>query len=283
MTLDNISERAEKTLLVDAGFVVAISVLLAIIHFLTSPSLKLALAFDHQKFEFWTLLTSAYVHAGPEHLINNVMGFLVAAVMALNFCRYLDERSWFYATSLALLLVLPILVNLTSYAIIGVVAPEASPIGRGFSGVGAGFLGFVLAVFLVWTAKRSSWAITQYVGYGIVLLLLLEIAVIYSGIRLDLLGVTVAGLVATGWGFSREVNLEEIHQNLREWLPEFGLSIVMLGFLGLFILLLFPTDIANGDMTVNIFAHAAGLVYGAALALVIWSGVKSPHPLGLMT
>lgn len=282
MTVGDIRERVGNSLLVDAGFIAGIAALLVAIHFATPPGLKSALAFDHQKFDLWTLITSAYVHTSLEHLLYNVAGFLIAAVMVLNICRHLGDRRWFYATSLILLVVLPILVNLTSYAILEAIAPEATHTGRGFSGVGAGFLGFVLAGFLVWTAKQSSWTTTKYIGYGIALLLAFEIAVIYSGIRLDLLGVTVAGLALTGWGFTQEVNLDDNRHSWGEWLPDVGLGVVILVFIGLFILLLFPADIVDGNMIVNIFAHAAGFVYGNTLALAIWRVLESPQSRGLM-
>lgn len=266
----------------DAGFIGGIAGLIVTAHFVLPTGLKSALVFEHQKFDLWTLLTSAYIHAGIGHLAHNIVGFLVAAVMINNICRHLGERRWFYATSLTLMVVLPILVNLTSYAILGVIAPEATPTGRGFSGVGAGFVGFVFAGFLVWAAKQSGRAIAQYVGYAIALVLALEIALIYSGIRLDLLGITAAGLALTGWGITREVAPEKIRRHWRDWLPEVGLGILVLAFLGMFTLLLFPADIGSGNMTVNIFAHGAGFVYGTTLALIIWRGRKSLHSLGLI-
>jgi hypothetical protein len=100
------------------------------------------LIFDHEAFDVWTLLTSAYVHYDLTHLSNNLAGFLMATVAVYWLCWRLGARRWFRVTTAAFLILLPVLVNVSSYVILGMVAPDASLTGQGFSGVIAGYVGF---------------------------------------------------------------------------------------------------------------------------------------------
>lgn len=166
------SDGPDVTAFADTGALVVIAGLLVAVQLLVPPSVQAQLAFDHQQFTLWTLWTSAAVHSSPHHLTGNVVGHLAAAGVAYVLCRAIDARGWFWWTTVAFLTVLPVLVNLTSYGLLGWVAPGAEPVGRGFSGVVAGYVGLIFVAFVAWVTRRSGRGMAQTVGQVVVLVLL---------------------------------------------------------------------------------------------------------------
>lgn len=157
-------ERVDKQFFQDVFLAALVAGFLVAMHYGLSADVKALLAFDHEAFRPWTLVTSAYVHTDGVHLWNNVQGFLLAAGLVYGLCWRLGKRSWFRWTLPVFLLVLPVLVNLTSYLVLGWLSPSSSPTGRGFSSVAAGFVGFVFTAFLMWVADMTSRNIAVYVG-----------------------------------------------------------------------------------------------------------------------
>lgn len=268
--LVGLSDRIDRGWLVDAGLITLIVGVLVTAHLAIPSNLKAQLVFDHQAFESWTLFTSAYIHAGVKHLINNVAGFVLAGLLTLILCREVEARWWFHLTSLLFLLLLPILVNLSSYAALGTLFPEAAPTGRGFSGVAAGFVGFVFAAFLVWVAQQSSRTIAQYIGYAVLLVLTLEFALIYVGFRPNVVGLSLLGIAVLMWGLNDEIGLGTMQKQWRNWIAEMMFGLLIVVALIVFVYTLFPANIVSDGLTVNIFAHGAGFLWGTGLALVNW-------------
>jgi hypothetical protein len=257
----DVVERLEASHLV-AGLLVGLHVGLP-------PLVRDQLAFDHEAFVPWTLLTSAYVHHSVNHLLNNAVGFLIAASVVYWLCWLLSMRRWFRVTVVSFLIVLPVLVNLTSYVVLGWVVPDASPIGRGFSGVVAGNAGFLFIAFVAWVAQQSSRGVAVFIGEGVGVLMAFVLALIHSGLELSVLGLTGVGIGLSGWGLSRESEESQVHAQWREWLPELGAGIGVVLILLWFLVALFPPEFVGSEMTTNIFADGAGFVWGAKLAVVV--------------
>jgi len=91
----------------EIGLIIALPVLLGVIHYALSGSAKQALAFSHDQFAIHTLFTAAYVHAGQGHLLNNVVGYLLATLYTYMLCVAAEERRWFWRTFVLFLLALP--------------------------------------------------------------------------------------------------------------------------------------------------------------------------------
>jgi len=261
--------RFDKDTLVDIGFVILICGFLAAIQIGLSPPERARLSFDHESFVLWTLLTSAYIHHDFTHLLNNLIGFLIAAVAIYWLCWRLGERRWFRVTAVSFSVVLPILVNLTSYAVLEWMVPNASPTGRGFSGVAAGFVGFLFAAFIVWIAKQSSRRVALYIGQGIGVLMAWVLALIYRGLELQVIGLVGVGMGLSGWGLVSEVNSGRICARWREWLPQIGVGVTIVSLLLWFLIVLFPANFLSGTVTTNIFAHGAGFMWGTVSAFTV--------------
>lgn len=260
-------ERLDKRVLADVAFIGLIAGFLAAIHVGLPSNIRADLAFSHEAVKPWTLLTSAYVHHDVTHLANNLAGFIVAAVIVYGLCWQLDARQWFQETTAMFLLVLPILVNLSSYAILSAIVPNASPTSQGFSGVAAGFVGFLFAAFLVWIATRTSRNIAVYLGEGLFIFMLWTLSLIYSGFESHVAGLVLVGVGFSGWGLLREVNQARIRAHWRASLAEVSVGFAIVLVLVYFLIALFPPDFASGEVATNIFAHAAGFGWGIAVAL----------------
>lgn len=258
----------------DTGSITAVAVLLAAVHFLTPPSIQVALAFDHGQFVLHTLLTAAYVHGSDSHLYNNLVGYAIAALYTYALCLSVDERRWFRRTFPVQLLVVPILVNLVSYAIFQLQFPDADPVSRGFSGVVSGFVGFLLVASYVFVRERHNREVGYAIGLGMLLVVLQLIDLRYAGRMRP----SVTGLIALG-------GMLVIVPYLRDGIGvptgtaritamKTSGAIGVVGFIFIYLMLhLFPdpgTIVTDGTIT-NVFGHAAGFVWGALISIVTWS------------
>jgi len=263
---------SDRTLALDAALLLSIPTLLAAIHFLTPTSLQQILVFDHTRFNGYTLLTAAYVHASNTHLFSNLVGYALTALYTYALCLFVDERQWFRRTLPLHLLVLPVLVNLTSYAIFQLQYPDADPVSRGFSGVVGGLGGFLLVALYVFVKKRHDGEIAYAVGLTVFLLLMQLIDLRYAGgFRPSVTGLVLLGSGLVFVQYARrgvEVPDGEARHKVVITAGAVGLVGVVLGVL---ILGLFPEAeaLVEGGSFTNVFAHAAGFVWGIVLTITI--------------
>lgn len=261
-------EQVDKQFFQDVFLVALVAGFLVAVHYGLPADIKALLAFDHEAFRPWTLLTSAFVHRNDVHLWNNVQGFLLASGLVYWLCWRLGKRSWFRWTLLAFLIVLPIIVNLTSYLVLGWLSPESTTTGRGFSSIAAGFVGFLFTAFLTWVADITSRNIALYVGQLVTVVLVWELSLIYKGF--DVLVVVLIGFVflLIGVGIFRETTPGQRQFDWQEQFPTLYFASLIVGLLAAFIVVLFPADFIGSEAFTNIFAHAAGLIYGAVMVYV---------------
>ena len=261
-----------RTALRDLGLIGAVPALLVWIHVVFPPAIRTRMAFHHESVDPVSLYTSAFVHLDLMHLLGNVAGFVAAALVAYGLCVQVGHRQWFRVTFAGFLLVLPVAVSLTSYAVIGLLYPSIEPVSRGFSGVGAAFAGFVFVALLSALNRLYDYRVAGYTGLAIWLLLLFEVYLIYVG------DVTppVGGLFAVGWGacllgIHRESTRKTMlsRPRSRVELIQLAQTVLVVVLLVSFVSVLFPPDIVEDGAVTNVFAHAAGFLYGiggAALA-----------------
>jgi hypothetical protein len=271
----------------DVATIAAVGVALVAVHVLVPGAEQDHLAFDHGAFEPQTLLapggvaalvtggsqfdnlvTAAYVHADRGHLLSNLGGYVSLSLVTYLVCLQADRRRWFRRTLPLFLVVLPVAVNLTSYAVLEARFPTASPISRGFSGVVAGFGGFLLAAVAVHLRTNYARETVFFVSQFAVLLLLGELLWIYAGRVTFVEGGAVAlGLALAVSGI---VSRAREHSYGDDHYRQVGFDLLYVALvLALLVWLvygLFPADpISHGSFT-NIFAHGAGFVQGGLLA-----------------
>jgi membrane associated rhomboid family serine protease len=261
---------------------VAIAALLAAIHFLAPPTLKEALVFDHTRFRGYTLFTAAFVHTSNLHLYGNLLGYALTIVYAYALCLYSDGFRWFRRTTLAVLLIVPIMTNLTSYAIFSWQYPASSPVSRGFSGVVAGFGGMLLVALYRFIRLKFNKDLAWAVGLSLFLLLMQLIDLRYAGgLRLSVTGLVLLGiaLVFGSYLFQHDIVLDE-----RADVERVGIAAVVVALVGVvlavLVLGLFPQAealVEDGQFT-NVFAHAAGFLWGIAVSTTMYLLLRRDIP-----
>jgi hypothetical protein len=242
---------------------------LVAVHVLGTPSLRARLALDHADPAYAEFLTAAYVHATDVHLRNNVLSFVAGSLMAYLLCLRAGRRRWFHATTVALLLVVPVVVNVGSYLTLDAWYVGPPPTTRGFSGVVSATGGFVFVALLVWLAARYSRATVTFVGALVVLALSTTLYALHAdavdplvvgplaiSAALCLLALAVAGSVPlrSDPAVARSIAVQAV--------PIVLVAILLVTF----VVGLFPTRIVRDGMVVNVYAHGGGFLLGGCIA-----------------
>jgi len=249
----------------DLALISVVAGLLVAIHLAVPSGERARFAFNHDTLDPVTVVTSAFVHIDDEHLIGNLAGYIASTALAYALALKARERRWFLLTFGSFLVVLPALVSLSSYAILGWLYPLIDPITRGFSGVGAAFAGFVLIAVLVDVRTEYGWLTAQYVGLAVWLWLLLELFLIYGGDTLVVaLAVAALGWAFCGWGLIDEYSGTDLFDGLRRAADDVLTVGLVIWLLTLFVIVLFPAEPVSDGTVTNVFAHAAGFGYGLA-------------------
>jgi len=239
---------------------------LVAIHYVAPISVKDQFVFNHERLAPWTVLTAAYVHASTRHLVNNLVGYWISAGLVYWLCSIQDSQSWFWRTTVLFLIALPILVNLTSYGVfqsLGIVATT-----RGFSGVVAGYVGFILVALGRWLADRHDHRLGMTVGQVLFVLLLGEIALIYVG-RPSLVMLTLFGAAFTlsvGRLLRRGLQQTWTPAERQQVALEAAFVTTITAILAIFIWMLFPAQLVQHGNRVDIIGHATGFLWGVVLA-----------------
>jgi len=252
----------------EIGLIIALPVLLGVIHYALSGSAKQALAFSHDQFAIHTLFTAAYVHAGQGHLLNNVVGYLLATLYTYMLCVAAEERRWFWRTFVLFLLALPILVSLSSYLVFSTWFPSITVVSRGFSGVVAGFGGFLLVALAVYVQNRYSTELGTVVGVSSFLVLMAIIDFIYAGrVRLVIAALLVAGITLQIGSYLWQTDIDLGELDRRRIVQDVGAVVLVFLVLGYIIVSMFPAEIAQNGNATNIIAHAMGFLLGVVFSI----------------
>lgn len=261
---DSQANRVEKDIL--AGLV-ALPLLLVVVHFLLPESVHQALLFDHSDFPSYTVFTGAFIHASDMHLYRNLVGYTLAVAYAFALSYYSGGLRWFWRTFLASIIVLPILANITSYVILSWQYPGADPASRGFSGVVGGFGGVLLVALYRMLRVKYNDDIAWTICLSLFLLLMQLIDIRYSGqLQPVVTGLTGLGIALMAALYVNEHDLSQMGLDEVRRIGFGALLVVLVGtVLAVMILALFPQPSAlveDGTFT-NIFAHAAGFLWGS--------------------
>jgi len=254
-------------------FVVAAVIpgLLIALHLLLPESARTALVLQHGDPDPLEFLTAAYVHSNVPHLRNNVTGYLAAIVMAYLLCLEAGRRRWFFVTFGAVLVLIPVFVNLVSYVTFAGAFP-AAPSTRGFSAVVAATAGFVYVALLVLLRTAYSTETATFAGAVIFLVLLVTFYVLHVSVIEPLLLAGASGsallclaaLVVSARG--------RIPRNRAGWKRLGSESVpvaLVTALLVAFVVGLFPQRVIVDGMIINVYAHWLGLVGGVAAAVLL--------------
>ncbi len=263
-----------KQHVLDVLLVAGIVAVLTTVTVLVPPSLQDQLALRPADPQWYTLLTAAYTHVSFDHLQGNLMGYLLAVSYVYWLCLYLERRQWFWQTTLGLLVITPFVVNSANVLLYGTHLPEIDGVARGFSGVVAAFVGFLLVSFTAAIREAHTTQLAQVVGVGLTLLLLLLIDTVYARtVRPIVAGLVIFGICIQAAPVLYHRDWETLVQTRsREQLlfqiAGSGLIVVVLAILTL---QMFPAEVVVDNSFVNIFAHGIGFTVGIAVSAVLLS------------
>ncbi|MFB6304303.1 MAG: hypothetical protein ABEH47_03985 [Haloferacaceae archaeon] len=270
---DAAPERPLDELALDALLVAAVPAVLVGVHYAVPADVRVRLALRHGAPTPATFLTSAYVHGSDAHLLGNLAGYAIGALYAYGLCLQARRRPWFRRTFLALVLLLPLPVNAASLAAFSLRYPGVEPVSRGFSGVVAGFAGFVLVALVGFLRSRHGARVARSVGAAVVLLLLLQVDYVYAGrFRVPTVALVLAGLLVLGHGL---IGSRPVAPTLRDGLRSAPGDWVVVGLVAVVLAVLVanlfpsPSTLVTGSGFTDVFAHAAGVVGGAVVAAVL--------------
>lgn len=264
---DGVERRA---LLADLLLVASTPAILVLVHFVLPPAVQDRFVLQPGSPDPITLFTAAFVHADTAHLAGNIVGFSIGLLSAYLLCLHLQERRWFWLSTITLVCGLPVVVNWTSMRLLAVYVDGGVAATLGFSGVAAGAGGFTYAALLAFIGRRTDWSTGYFAGMGVFLLLCWEVLLIYT----EALPPAETGLVAIGVGLAAvQIGRRTIDDGLPSsrdgWFRALGALAVCLGILGVLVALvavMFPADVIEDGQFTNVLAHALGFGYGVVLS-----------------
>jgi membrane associated rhomboid family serine protease len=258
----------------DLLLVASIVAVLTTVHVLVPSSLQDQLALRPADPQWYTLLTAAYTHASFDHLQGNLIGYLLAVGYVYWLCLYLERRQWFWQTTLGLLIITPFVVNSANVLLYGTYLPEIGGVARGFSGVVAAFVGFLLISFTAAIREAHTTQLAQVVGVGLILILLLLIDTVYARtLRPIVAGLVVFGICiqAVPILYHRDWDILVQTRSREQLLFQIAGSSLIVVVLAILTLQMFPAEVVVGNSFVNIFAHGIGFTVGIAVSAVLLS------------
>lgn len=270
--MPKLSEYPVATIVGDLALLASIPMVLVAIHVLVPTGLQGRFVLRPDAIEPIALFTSAYLHLTVDHLVSNLYGYAIGAGYAYLLCLWAGERRWFWLTVLTLLLVLPVFVNLTSLWIFRAYYPALTSSIRGFSGVAAGFGGLVFVALVAFLRRDYPRAVVLFTAQSIMLVLLWEILVRFSGTIPVFETVLVAiGVLLSLVEIVRRRSPPGLPETRREWI-EHGKTIVIVAWVIVVLTVLvagfFPSQLVTDGTFTNIFGHAAGFMFGVIISSI---------------
>jgi hypothetical protein len=246
----------EQVRVSDIALMLLIPLVLTVVYLLPMP-IQRSFTLDFANPSIVQLWSSAYVHNGLMHFINNVVAYCLFIAPSYVFFVLADERQLFRYIFFTFVLIAPPIIALVNIVFIG------QGTGAGFSGIGAAFVGLLPVSIFVFIRNRVSTEVGPSNGTVIFLVVLGITASIYSGI-IAAAGILVVSCLLLLFDI-RRTGLEEVRRLVSELTSMNGYFMFMLVALALFLfspVMLFPQEIVQDNHAVNILSHYAGLVFG---------------------
>lgn len=246
----------EKVQASDLFLILSVPVVLSLVFWLPE-SIQNTLVLNYGNPSVFNLWSSAFVHRGFNHFINNLAAYCLLIGPIYLLFVLAGERKLFRYTFLSFLFIVPFVIALINLSLID---PET---GAGFSGIGSAFFGLLPVSLFLFIHNRVTNEIKP--SHGVVLFLIATgiIALNYSGVPAAV-GIILIATLLTVYDVYR-IGLDEVQQAATELYRSEGYFELLL-FVGLLFLisplLLFPQEIAQNGNTVNILSHYMGLVLG---------------------
>jgi hypothetical protein len=227
--------------------------------FALPESTRHALAFSYSDPTLWTAFTANYVHLGTDHLLANVVSYVVVVPLVYLLSVLAGRRRRFLVAFTTFLVALPAALSILNLAIS---RPGATV---GFSGINMAFVGFLplalsgfLAAHFDVDAELDLAGGLFFAGLALVAVLSVRSPVTY--------GVAAAAALAAVVFFGSVVDLQErTRPDVRAAVQAGGYFELAAAAFVLFAalqLLAFPVDPVVDDGVVNLYVHLLGYAIG---------------------
>lgn len=254
--VDLMSEITKEVRISELALIISVPIITSIVFFLPE-TIQQSLVLDYQDPSIYNLWTSAFVHRGTNHFINNLVAYCILITPIYALFLLANEKTLFRRTILSFLLILPVIISITNIAII----PQGT--GAGLSGIGSALFGLLPFSLFLFIHNRVTKDIVPTDGVVVFLVAAGIIASIYSKIILAIAVLLIAGILAAYKTYQIGLdNVRKIGSELTSMSGHFELVLltVLLFLLSPFVL--FPQNLAQNGMVVNVLSHYVGFVIG---------------------
>lgn len=257
MTLDGFFKEVWDGIRVsDVIQILSVPVVLSLV-FLLPESLQNGLVLEYENPTVFNLWSSAFVHEGFSHFTNNLGSYFVLIIPIYLLFILAEERKLFQYTFFSFLSVLPFVISLANLILF------ETGTGTGFSGIGSAFFGLLPISLFLFIHNRLSEEI--YLSHTVVLFLVSAgvTALIYSGVLAATAIFLITILLSIYYG--HHIGSDELRSVFADLRGSKGYFELVLFSSFLFLIspvMLFPQNIAQDGVLVNIFSHYLGLVLG---------------------
>jgi len=258
------------------GLLLSVPLLLVAIHVAVPGAVRSQLAFSHDQFRGYTLLTWVSVHPSNIHLGGSLVAYLLTGGLTYHLAVHARAQRWFRYTFVVILLLVPVLTALTRFGLVSMLASAASPTEQGFVDVAAGYGGTLLVALWAYVGERFNRSIRWDVLISFLLFVVLGVDTLYRRrFHPLLLGSFLAlGIVQTAM-YARGTDKWWIMPSYRR---SFGFHMLSMGvFFTLFVIvvILHPADVQLGQQFLTTFADTAGIWFGFVLGSATWVAASS--------
>lgn len=229
--------------------------------------------------------TCHFVHEDfANHLLPNILAYFVAVVPLYWFLLRLNEKKLFYKLFFFNCLVMPFILSLIWIEACAFWNIQTRSLG--FSGINSAFLGALIFAYVLLLHERLR-VNTSYASLSAMFFAALIFTLTYSTLTI-IATTTIAAILLTAFiafAYKTKKSIDPQAKNkLQEKIknPKIAAASVnlLLPFLYLLIFLfslgIFPTQIIQGNITINVFIHYTGFVFGIGAAQLMWQPQK-PH------
>ena len=227
---------------------------------------------------FYDLLTCHFVHEDfANHLLPNILAYFVAVLLLYWVLNMLNERRFFYKLFAFNCLAMPFILSLVWIG--ACTFWNAQTRSYGFSGITSAFLGALIFAYVLFLHKTLKLD-TCYAYLSAIFLAALLFTLTYFTPTVTVIATAIALLAVFGTLAYKTVKSidPQARNKLLEKIknPKIAAITADLLLLSLYLVIfllslsLFPTQIVQGNTTVNILIHYAGFVLGIGNAQLIW-------------
>ena len=226
----------------------------------------------------FALFSCHFVHEDfANHLLPNILAYFVAVLLLYWVLNMLNERRFFYKLFAFNCLAMPFILSLVWIG--ACTFWNAQTRSYGFSGITSAFLGALIFAYVLFLHKTLKLD-TCYAYLSAIFLAALLFTLTYFTPTVTVIATAIALLAVFGTLAYKTVKSidPQARNKLLEKIknPKIAAITVDLLLLSLYLVIfllslsLFPTQIVQGNTTVNILIHYAGFVLGIGNAQLIW-------------